>query len=234
MALTGQEAGQVASQGASAWGFDDAIGELVPLQGTSPSDLTRSIGQPASRFLVNRMVPASTFGWTSAAGTAVTAATETSLLAAAGWKGAAYSGLTAGTFPALFLNRIGKIINFNAWGIVSATASTPTNNFKFKLGSNIVVQTGTQTTASVTGTLPWFYSGWAMVTATGSSGTLLGQGLFTYFTTAPIIVGWAAYQSGAVTADLTTTLAIDLTSTWSAITGSPSITCQGIVVGVSN
>ncbi|MFI5461064.1 MAG: hypothetical protein ACHRXM_37125 [Isosphaerales bacterium] len=233
MALTGQLAPNIASQG-PAWLFDDAIGELVPYAGVNVFDLGRSLGQPASRFLVNRMVPESTFGWTSAAGTAVTTTgAETTMLTSAGWKGAAYSGLTPGTIPALFLNRVGKIVYFEAFGVITGTGSTPTLDVKLKFGTTIVIDTGVRTTASVAGTLPWNYYGFAMVTVGGAAGFILGQGQFIYNTAATAMVGWSAYTSAAQAIDLTAAQAIDLTAAWSAA-GSPSITCQGLTVSVLN
>jgi hypothetical protein len=236
MALTGQEAPNISSQGGSAWAFDDAIGELVPLAGAAPADLIRSIGQGSGllpyRFLVNRLLPGGLFAWTSAVGTAVVAASETTLLTGATFLGPKYTGVTAGTFPAGFLNIVGRKISFFAFGTMASTGSTPTNNIKFKLGTNIVIATGAQTTVSVTGTLPWGFRGEATVITSGSSGTILGQGEFYYYSTAPVRVTWSAYNSGAVTLDLTSALAIDLTSTWSSVTGAPTMLCQGLSVRV--
>ena len=180
-------------------------------------------------------MPNGTFLWLSAAGTPCVAATETSLMLGATKKGALYTGLTIGTIPAGWLNDVGRTVFFKATGVVASTGNTPTNNIKFKLGTNVIVSTGAIATASITGPLPFFFEGEFQCTVAGGAGVgnLLGQGRFTYFTTAPAAVEWAAYQT-AVTIDLTPAYAIDLTSTWSATTGNPTMTLQQLVVGFRN
>jgi hypothetical protein len=236
MANTEQLGPEVGSQGASAWYFDDTIGELVPSIGRNPADLLRNFGTGTARFLVNRLVPHGTFMWLSAAGTAVVAATETTLLAGSSIKkGPLYSGLTIGTVPAGYLNQVGKTGFILAQGTIASTGSTPTNNIKFKLGTNVILATGAIATASVTGTLPWFFSGEFMTTVAGGAGVgnILGQCKFSYFTGAAVGVEWGGLNS-AVTIDLTAAYAIDLTSTWSSATGSPTMTCQQCIVGFRN
>lgn len=240
MSNTEQLAPRISGGNGYAWYFDDTIGELVPCYGRgTPLDKYRNFGQqPNQRFLINRTLPVGTLFWTTGAGTAVTAASETSLLANAGFAGPSYPGATAGTIPAGTLNQVGKVLWFRAQGTITDTASpaTVSDLITFKLGSVIVCGTaaaGTALATMVGSPFPWFFDGMLTVLTTGATGTILGQGRFTYWTTNnKTRVSWAAYQSAASTVDLTAAQAVSLMNTWSATDDSETITCQKLTVGL--
>src|SRR5512144_2304049 len=228
MAESTQGAPYIDGQG-NAWYFDSAIGELVPAAGHAALDNARSIGTASARFLVNRTIPHGTLIYTSAAAAAYGNATaETTIVGtkkAPGYVGAP----TAGTLPAAYLNVVGRTTAFRTIGIIANTG-TPNLTLTFKLGTTAIITTGVQATATITGTLPFEFSGTFFTVTTGATGTLLGHGAFRYYTTAPVAVTWSAYTAAAVTVDLTGTLAVDVTATWGTQSSSNTMTGQSTVV----
>jgi hypothetical protein len=146
-------------------------------------------------------------------------------------------GLTAtsGTYPAGYLNQIGKIFRVKAGGMFGITG-TPTGNASILLGSTSIATTGTQTGAAAT-TMTFNMEVTCVVTATGASGTVLSTGWFQYFTTAPVAVTWRVTNGTAGTADtvdLTQAFAFHLSFGWSASSASNNIQVQYFTVEFLN
>lgn len=202
------------------WVDDDTDFSKYPV-----GDAAQSLGTRANRVLVNYAFPVTRLFQTTAAGAAYGNATaETSVL---GTKtGPGYPGASAaGTIPASFLNRVGSSIRFHAEGIIANTG-TPNLTWTVYLGATAVLTSGVVATATITGTLPWFLDGSLTTLTTGGAGTVIGQGTFRYFTTAPVGVTWALYNAAAVTVALDASKAIDVKATWGTQNVSNTLTCQ--------
>lgn len=227
MAFTGQGAPYVA--GGLAWAWDDASGDFIPCSGQNPLDRVRSIGRSGTgRALVNGVIPTGIIARTKVGSAAVADTTdETAMFSTATLEAPAFNGSpAAGTMPAGYLNAIGRAVRVRAFGVITNTG-TPNLTVSVYVGTIAVLSTGVKATAAITGTLLWFLEGAFWCSTAGATGKTLGQGKFTYFTTAPVSVDWAMYQSAESSAiDLTAAKALDIKATWGAASASNSITLQ--------
>jgi hypothetical protein len=150
--------------------------------------------------------------------------------------GATGLGTTQGTYPAGYLNQVGKMFRVKAGGIMTNTG-TPTLLFQILLGTTSIAKTATGTQAGITGTLPWEIEVNCVVNAGGATGTVLSIGKFTYYTTAPVIVQWAITNATPGTGDvvdLTASLAFHLQATWGTSNASNNLTCDYFYVEFLN
>ena len=192
------------------WKTDDTTFDEYPL-----ADNAQSIGTQTNRALVNKYQPEGlVFSTTAAAADVTNTVTETTIV---GTKvGPAYpSAPTAGSIPAGALNVVGKSLKFRSIGTI-ASAGTVNLTIKAYAGANALLNSGANNIVAITGTLPYIFEGWLTTLTTGASGTVIGQGRFTYYSTAPVVVQWGVYNSAVVTFDLTAAYALDIKVTWGA------------------
>lgn len=156
--------------------------------------------------------------WTKTASTTVAnTTTETTLLD---------TGVGSKTLAAAFLTA-GKSIVFEISGVYSTTL-TPTIQFKFKLGSVVILDSGAITTANTVTNQPFCFYGTLTCRTTGATGTVFCQGVLLLGGVATPFIGVA--NTGTATIDTTGTLAMDLTSTWGSLSISDSITATNALL----
>mgnify|MGYP001559815439 CR=1 FL=1 len=168
----------------------------------------------------------------AAAGTAITAASETSMIPAA----------QKYTLPANYFYRIGQMMKITACGIISSVITTPgTARFKVKFGATIAFDGLAVLLDSVAAhtNVGWWLDIWLQLTTTGTSAALFGWGRWTCEdilgvpATAPkgcltAFLPWNSAPAAGATWDSTATQVIDLTFTQTAASG--SLQCQSYVV----
>ena len=77
----------------------------------------------------------------------------------------------------------------------------------------------------------WTYTGYLIVTAMGSSGTVILNEQFTWGTSAPLAAAnTSCHGNTSFTVDTTASNAVVMTAAWASSTGSPTITCDGAVM----
>lgn len=150
--------------------------------------------------------------------------------------GATGLGTAAGTYPAGYLNQVGKTFRVKAGGIIANTG-TPNLTMAVLIGTTVIATTGVQATASITGTLTWEYEVNCVVNASGATGTVLSTGKFHYYTTAPVIVSWKMCNGTpgtGDTVDLTASQAFHVQATWGTSSASNTMTCDYFYVEFLN
>lgn len=220
--------------GLTEWLYDSTSNLFTPRQ----DNAGYSIGSQDYRALVNGYLPPGVF-LVARGGTALASSTaETSLFTGATLSGATAisgtvpSGGTAGTFPAGSLNVAGKVIRVRASGVLGNTG-TPDLTVKLYYGST-ALGTATGTMATITTTKAWTLNMDLVVTATGATGTVKGDGKFVYNTSAIAGVTWDIENSGGSTVDLTAAGAFTIKGTWSASSSSNTIANICTVVEILN
>lgn len=142
-------------------------------------------------------------------------------------------------FPMVYGNQLqpGSTIRVEAWGVASNTA-TPTLilglYWGLVAGTALVVSTAKTTTTAMTN---WEWHAWytGRIVSTGTSGSIIGSGYWRLPTslTAWTEIRWPETAPAAVTIDTTINKQLSIGATWSASSGSNSITCHGMEVLVS-
>lgn len=142
------------------------------------------------------------------------------------------TGLGSLTIPANFLI-VGRSLRVKLFGYFGTTG-TPTLNIKALLGGSTVCSTGAIATSGTISNRYWEAEIVLTCRTIGVSGTVIGQGLFTYdnSTQAGKAVGLVA--TATTTVNTTGTLALDVTATWGASSASNTITCTNATVEVIN
>jgi len=184
---------------------------------TPATDKAVSIGTKAKRILVNGTggMPSGVL-FTGFSGTEQNTFTaRVSLFTGATLKGPG----TAGTVPAGALNQIGRYIEWDLWGYIANTA-TPNFTFDIALGSTVVWTTGSFASVAITGNGVWHAQGQLVTVTTGATGTVIGQGSFTYHQTVLLATGISTVISAAETVDLTAAKAFTINATCGTSSGS--------------
>jgi hypothetical protein len=148
------------------------------------------------------------------------------------------TGSPAGTFPAAFLNTVGKVFRVRASGIIADTA-TPNLTVAVLLGTTVIATTAAQALVAITGTAQWTLDVTCTVTGAGASGSVLSFGKFDYNTTSAILVAtWRCANSTVGTAttpvDLTVAQALHVQATWGTQSASNTLTCGSVTVELLN
>lgn len=181
------------------------------------ADYGVEIGSKAKRILINGTggTPPGVL-FTAFGGTELnTFTTRASLFGGATIKGPG----TAGTVPAGALNQIGRFIKWDLWGYIANTA-TPNFTFDVALGSTVVWTTGSFASVAITGNGVWHAQGQLVTVTTGATGTVIGQGSFTYHQTVLLSTGISTVISAAETVDLTAAKAFTINATCGTSSGS--------------
>ena len=195
----------------------------------SPStDAAVSIGTKSKRVLVGGTggTPPGVL-FTAFSGTEQnTFTTRVSLLTGATIKGPG----TAGTVPAGALNQIGRFIKWDIWGYIGNTG-TPNFTFDVALGSTVVWTTASFASVAITGSGTWRAQGQLVTVTTGATGTVIGQGSFTYHQTVLLATGISTSITAAETVDLTAAKAFTFNATCGTPSGSNKVALtSGIVL----
>lgn len=178
---------------------------------------TRMLSADSTGLIGTTLTSAITL-WTKTASTTIAnSTTETTLLD---------TGVGSKTLAAAFLT-VGKSIVFEISGVYSTTL-TPTIQFKFKLGSTVILDTGAVTTANTVTNQPFRFFGSLTCRSTGAAGTVFAQGELLLGGVATPLIGVA--NTGTSTIDTTGTLAMDITSTWGSLSVSDTITSTNAVI----
>lgn len=133
-------------------------------------------------------------------------------------------GTAAGTktLPANLFQTAGRTIRVTVRGTIANTG-TPTLDVKLKLGSTTIASLGATTLSAITGTTNFVATVDVTCRATGASGTVQANGIFTYFTAAgtPASIQFADTNT---TINTTVTQTLDVTATWGTASASNTIT----------
>lgn len=135
------------------------------------------------------------------------------------------------TLPVNFL-AVAKAIEIEAWGTI-ASILTPTLRLRIKLGSVTVIDTTAVTLLTITGTNLWNTRAVIDCRTTGATGTVFGQGMGMYYTSATGLAGIASPNTTTSTVDTTATQVIDMTVLWGSASASNTITCTNFKVKVT-
>lgn len=133
------------------------------------------------------------------------------------------TGVGTLTLPAAFYDVAGKSARFSASGRYSTTG-TPTLQFRLKHGSTVLGNSGAITTASGVTDREWTFDGLLTCRTTGSSGTVILQGVLFINTSTTAVERWEMVNVAAVTINTTVTQAVDLTIQWGTASASNTIT----------
>lgn len=139
------------------------------------------------------------------------------------------SGVGSATLPAGYL-QAGKTIKIKMMGYHSSTGS-PLITMKVKLGSTVILTTGTHSSHNDTNKLVEL-TGLITCRSTGASGTVFGQGVFEEVGATLDRVGMV--NTGTSTVDTTTTQALSITVTWGTANAGNTLTATNIVLEASN
>lgn len=225
--------------GNTAWAWDDAAGDFVPVIGNATVDLLRGIGRSSSRSLVNQFLPTGTAMVQSANGTETNTFTTRVAIGGTFLNAFNFNGTqVAGTFPAGALSLVGRTIRIKAGGTLGTTG-TPNYTIDLALGAagaNVLATTGALAMATATSPAPWGLDVTATVQTAGASGVVISEGLFYYSSTSSVVVlPWTMGNSTRGTGlsiDLTTALAFNIFATSSASSASNRIICNTLTVEV--
>lgn len=139
---------------------------------------------------------------------------------------------TAGTVPAGALNQIGRYIQWDLWGYIANT-STPNFTIDIALGSTVVWTTASFASVAITGNGTWRAQGLLTTVTTGATGTVIGQGSFTYHQTVLLATGISTSITSAETVDLTAAKAFTINGTCGTSSGSNKLafTAGRVIIG---
>lgn len=142
-------------------------------------------------------------------------------------------------FPIIYGGQLqqGSSIRVEAWGVASNTG-TPTLilglYYGLVAGTALVISTAKTTTTAMTN---WEWHAWytGRVTATGTSGAIMGSGYWRLPTslTAWTEIRWPETAPASATIDTTVNKQLSIGATWSASSASNTITCHGMEVLIS-
>ena len=127
---------------------------------------------------------------------------------------------------------LGSVIRINAWGTYAVSATTPTIILGFYYGgvagTALAVTAATAVTNSATVNWPWRMYWEGMVTATGTSGAILGNGWWDLATslTATTHLPRPATAPASVTIDTTVQKAVTTGATWGASAAANILFCN--------
>lgn len=152
--------------------------------------------------------------------TVATTASETTLVSTTG---IGTPGLTASGFT------VGKTYRVSGAGVFSNTG-TPTLDIKVKFGSTAVLDTGAITTVTTASNRVFTFSGLLTIQSLGSTGTVLGQGIFNETATTGAGKAYPMGNSAAVTVDTTANQLVSVTATWGTSSSSNTITLTNLVL----
>lgn len=123
---------------------------------------------------------------------------------------------------------VGKTFRVSAKGFLSTTG-TPTLRLKVKLGSTVILDSGTATMATITNESFSLNSEFS-VYSIGSSGTVNGQGIMIVTGSSAKVIAVPTASGSAITVDSTANQTISVTATWGTSSSSNTITCTNLVV----
>lgn len=204
----------------NAQGHNQMVWDESTLAWTPVQDKVVSFGSRAKRILAN-----GTGGTLS--GVLFTAFSGTELVSfttrASLMTGATITGPgTAGTVPANALNQIGRFIEWDLWGYIGNTG-TPNYTIDIALGSTVVWTTGSFASVAITGNGVWHAQGQLVTVTTGATGTVIGQGSFTYHQTVLLATGISTVTSAAVTVALNAAKVFSINATCGASSASNKV-----------
>jgi len=156
----------------------------------------------------------------TATGTAANTVSETTITS---------TGVGTLTLPTDFL-LAGKTIKITGHGIHSASGS-PSITIKVKLGSTVVLTTGSVATGNTTNE-EWEIAALITCRTAGSSGTVFAQGCYIENASTPRSFGMA--NTSATTINTTTSQALTITAQWTAANVANTISLTNLVVEVLN
>ncbi|MBL7942761.1 MAG: hypothetical protein JNM00_08350 [Flavobacteriales bacterium] len=132
------------------------------------------------------------------------------------------------TIPADFF-KVGRTLKVTMMGIITNTGS-PTIRLRVKLGGSTIIDTTAVTMGTITGT-QFFIAEFLITCRTaGSSGTVIGQGMFNYWASTSSQRTATGASSGTVTVNTTGTLALDVTVQWGTASASNRISSHNAIV----
>jgi hypothetical protein len=137
------------------------------------------------------------------------------------------------TIPASYLYS-GNTIVIKVWGYMT-TNGTPTLDIKFKLGSTTIASTGATTLVSVA--TNGYFEAEAVLTpraSPGAAAAIMGQGKFTYFSSATTPNMISAMNTATVNAATNGSLAVNVTATWGTSDAANKIVSTNAVVEIKN
>lgn len=222
--------------GNTAWQWDDAAGDLVPVNGNAASDLYRGFGRSASRALVNQWLPAGIAMVQTVPGAETNTFTTRVAINGTLVNTFNFNGTqVAGTFPAGALNVLGRTIRIKSTGTIGTT-STPNFTIDYALGSNILATTGVLAAQAVSTPGQWYSEVQATVTTIGSSGVIASGGHFTFAGTSGVLVTpWAmgnTTKGTGLSVDLTAALAFGMYATCGTSSGSNRVIVSTLTVEI--
>lgn len=156
----------------------------------------------------------SIFAQTASAAAVASSTAETTILS---------TGNGTKTLPANFF-RIGRTIRVKVWGVIGNTG-TPNITIKVKLGSTVILTSGTVASISVAANSGFELTADIICRTVGGSGTVMAQGAFYY---GPNRLQLPA--TATVTVDTTASQALDVTAQWG--TNDPANTITGHMCSV--
>ena len=154
------------------------------------------------------------------------ATTLSAFTAAASLIGAVGTGVGTLTLPAGIL-KVGRQIRLTMRGHYGSTAAAPTLNFLASLGGTTVVTSGaiSMTTATMAAR-PWHMEIDFTCRATGSSATVIGNGIVLGHNTVAVQNSWLMVGTAAVNVNTSVTNAFDITVACSVNAANNNITCN--------
>lgn len=123
---------------------------------------------------------------------------------------------------------VGKTFRVSAKGFLSTTG-TPTLRLKVKLGSTVILDSGTATMATITNESFSLDSEFS-VYSIGSSGTVDGQGIMIVTGSSAKVIAVPTASGSAITVDSTANQALNVTVQWGTASLSNTITITNVVV----
>jgi hypothetical protein len=225
--------------GGTAWQWDDAAGDLVPVNGNATSDLYRGFGRSSSRALVNQFLPAGLAMVQTVPGAETNTFTTRVAINGTLVNTFNFNGTqVAGTFPAGALNVLGRTIRIKSTGTMG-TSATPNFTFDYALGTagaNVLATTGVLAAQAVTTPGQWYSEVQATVTTAGSSGVVQSGGHFTFAGSSGVLVTpWSMGNSTKGTGlsiDLTAALAFGMYATCGTSSGSNRVIVSTLTVEI--
>ncbi len=194
---------------------------------TSPSsgDYWHSSTQKALRMFLDGLTQ--TFPgiiFTASAGATVgNTTTETSLIG---------TGIGSVALPASFYSA-GKYLRIKAKGFISNTG-TPTIRIRVKLGSTAILDTTATTMVTITGAMMFEIHAEILCRTTGASGSVIGQGVFIYYSAAGTPNYISMVNTTTTTIDTTAGQVADVTAEWGTIDPSNTMTATQSTFEVLN
>lgn len=201
MTITTQEAPYIG--GGTCWGFDDTSGDQVPTAGNAPIDMTRGMGRMTtvpvgggaaalSRALANNFLPVGLAIVDGTNGPEINTTTTRTAMCGGMQNTFNFGGGAGvgGTFPAGSLNLVGRTLRFHCSGNMGCT-STPNLTLDISFGATgslVMATTGVLALATATTPAPWVMDVYATVQSTGSTATIISEGIFQYSTTSSVLV----------------------------------------------